>query len=57
MSNYYGLIEMLLVFGIVMVFATWAMVSAIRQDNEEKARARAEAEAERDAEPPPDSGT
>ena len=45
MSNYYGLIEMLLVFGIVMIFTGWAMISAIRQDNEEKARARAEAAA------------
>ena len=38
MSSYYGLIEMLLVFGIVMAFATYAMISAIRQDREEKAR-------------------
>jgi len=38
MSGYRGLIEMLLVFGIVFVLATWAMVSAIRQDRAEKAR-------------------
>lgn len=60
MSHYYGLIEMLLVFGIVMIFATWAMISAIRQDNEEKARARAEAAADEadddgDLEPEPPS--
>ncbi|MEM1033631.1 MAG: hypothetical protein AAF928_03090 [Myxococcota bacterium] len=44
MSNYYGLIEMSFFFGTILFFSGWALVSAIRQDNEEKAKARLEAE-------------
>lgn len=46
----YGLIEMLLVFGVVLAFAVWELVSVRRSMKADKARQRDERS--RDGEPP-----